>query len=612
MDRHPLLQPLYEIINTFDQRADGFDLHDLNAALTAARTAIGDLQGNVFKAAADELLAFEFQPWAQGSPWDTHFGPLVTLQKEDGGEAYIPDKAWLDAKSIAFWRDRAATAKHPLLSARYADLVWDMETAVDAGTKRDGKMGTVAASSYIEAAVLPGFDRMYAYQAAQRGLTLAIALNNSALRDKARAALLSLHKQSKADGTRWFDAYDILIGQPKSGLIEVERDGFIADLEAGLARCANEAVPASFDPHYVQGFAERLISHYRREKRQADEKRVHAVVARATEHFASLADAMLASSVLNDAMDSYRNAGLLGDAECVRRLQVEKVREANGQMASFRHEVTITFEQVEAFKAEIVVDDPALTLARIASNFLLKRDELEALVDRQEEIAPLQARITQTIMGEDYQVASVGSTEEDPFGRVLRQSIMALQLNTPWLSWAIEAAIERHKFELGHFVQWCNRAGLFGDGILLSAGLDAWLIGDDLKATHILIPQVERALRNLVDSVGCSPTKPDRRFKGAQAAVTMGEIIFNKDTVAAFGKGGPNLALHFAALYADPRGMNLRNELAHGLLDWRAMHNGTVMWIVHSLLLLGLWRRPSPDPSPEAASPGKADAPAPV
>lgn len=590
MTDFPILKPMLDILRSFDERNGGFDLHELSQALGAARSAITDVPEDAFRAAANDLIAFEFEPYPRGSPWNTYFGPLATFEKPDGGVAYHPDQAWLDTKAIEQWRERATTLNHPLLKARYADLVWDLGTLIDSNNRRDGKMGNIATIAYIEASQLADLDLIYAYQASQRGLGLAIAMNNPQLRDRARSAILVLYERSKIEDGRHYDAYDILISQPKSGLTDEEHSSFIADLEAGLARHSDAAEGTAFDPHHVQGIAQRLLAYYRREKRVDDERRVHGVVARATEHFASLGNALLASSVLNDAMTSYRDAGLDKEAERVRRLMEAKVREANSQMTSFRHEIRITFEEVAAFKAEIVVDDPAITLGRIAFNFLIKRSDMEALVEQEAKVAPLQAIIGQEILGERYQVASVGSTGDDPYGRIMRHAVLALQVKTPWLGWAMEAAMDRHKFELRHIAGWSNRAGLFGDGMLLCAGVDAWLSGDDLKAIHILIPQVERALRNLVEVAGRPGTKPHPRFRHAQTAITIGDIIYSKETIAALGDHGQDLAVHLAALYADPRGMNLRNELAHGLLDWRQMHPGTTLWVIHSLLLLGLWR----------------------
>ena len=45
-------------------------------------------------------------------------------------------------------------------------------------------------------------------------------------------------------------------------------------------------------------------------------------------------------------------------------------------------------------------------------------------------------------------------------------------------------------------------------------------------------------------------------------------------------------------IYADPRGMNLRNEFAHGLLNANDINEGALVWVIHSLLVIGLWQKP--------------------
>ena len=53
---------------------------------------------------------------------------------------------------------------------------------------------------------------------------------------------------------------------------------------------------------------------------------------------------------------------------------------------------------------------------------------------------------------------------------------------------------------------------------------------------------------------------------------------------------GPNVTLHFLAMYADSRGMNLRNEIAHGLISADAFYWHLGNLIIHSLMIFGLWK----------------------
>jgi lysyl-tRNA synthetase, class I len=44
----------------------------------------------------------------------------------------------------------------------------------------------------------------------------------------------------------------------------------------------------------------------------------------------------------------------------------------------------------------------------------------------------------------------------------------------------------------------------------------------------------------------------------------MGDILYDNDIASKLGLLGPNVVLYLLTLHADPRGFNIRNELAHG------------------------------------------------
>lgn len=576
-----------EVLAPFGSALGPVDLMDVLQALRA-HAQLADPAVWAADLLAAQIRAYPTVP----SPWGGYFGPMFSGEFANGEVVDRPPLAEADEDVLATWRQRADGLRAPTLKAHYADLVWDLGPKITAKSQREPQFARLAVEAYRAAAADPLEQQLLAFGHLRRALGIAIQLDDRALIDAIRAEVLQRHQQALTAGQLWWQAYDILIEQRKGGLTESEKAALIADLETVLQGYADAGDPERFDVHFVERTGDRLIKHYRRAKQSADEKRIHAVIARAREHHASRSSALAASSMLNDSMDAYRKAGLAEDAERVRRLMEAKVREARGEMAEIRQEVRVSFDEVEEFQAKIVEGDIADTFARIAAEFMLSRAALEGQLPGIEEAAPLMAMVSQQIIGEDHVVATVGSVEDDPYGRVLRQAHFSLTMNTPWLGWALEAAIERHQVDAGPFVGWCNRAGLFGDGALLADGLQAWFDGDHVKAVHVLVPQIERGFRNLMGAVGRPTSKPHPKFKGAQVAVTMGDGLYNKETIAALGDHGADLALQLVTLYADPRGPNLRNEVAHGLLMRDQMENDTVLWLIHTVLLLGLWLTP--------------------
>lgn len=488
--------------------------------------------------------------------------------------------------AVDYWSQRARSLSHPLLKARYADLAWDMAQVIGQ-KKRDPEDARVAIDANL-ASIAVRDEPHDQFVAAIRALDLACLLSDTARVDAARAALLELHRAAnKAGSHQWWFAIDRLIDDKKSGITDAERAELVADLEGLIVRYADEANPGWHDPNAARDAADRLIKHYEKQQRSSDIKRLRARIARAFEHAASLADAMLAAAFLQTAMDSYRQAGMPDDSSRIRILMQQKIGEANAAMVPVSTEMKITFDDMEKFLDAVIVDDLSTSLVRIAREFLLRRNRLEQAVKDGAEKAPLMAHITQHVMADDHVVAKIGSVEEDPFGRLFHEAKFRFGFSAPWLQQAFLRLLEKHDIPPECIVGWANRHGLFEDMALLLEGVRAWFQGDYAKTTHILIPQIEVALRSIAAEVGLPVTKAHPKIQGTSVAIGMGDILYTAKVTDVLG---PDITLHMQALFADPRGLNLRNEMAHGLLGATAFDGHTARLLIQFLLILGIWK----------------------
>jgi hypothetical protein len=271
-------------------------------------------------------------------------------------------------------------------------------------------------------------------------------------------------------------------------------------------------------------------------------------------------------------------------------------------MTKHEHRVEIPKEEVEKFLAEIVVESKDETFRRIAGEFLISRTDIENSLKESAKSSPLQAMISRTKLQGNRVVANIGSVDDDPIGRLIDHAAEWQGLNIAFLGWAMDHAIERHTLGPADFSDFINRTTLFGEGKLLAEGLAAWFAKDYVKAVHVLVPQIEAGFRTLMGLGGRPTTKPHPQMKQARMVATFGDML-TPETAAVLGKHGPDIVLHFRALYADPRGRNVRNEIAHGLAPIDSMSAGIMLWIVHSLLLLGAWLKPHSEPPVDFVQP---------
>lgn len=578
-----------EVIQGFERTSDPFTVRAVEQALLKARRALEGASEVESFAAWSEVLAFTLVANSTGSsPWGTFFAPIAASADEDGNTVYFPNIADANASVIDHWAERARCITHPVLRARYADLVWDLAPAI-ADSRRDPDMARLAIDSYL-ASALPGalpalHDRL---DSALRAFDLAILINDDERLATAREHLLALQREAVAarEGF-WWQAYDRLMENKNSGLSDEQRQELVDGLEKLVREFADTSEPKKFNPHALNDAASRLIRYHARLHRREDVRRLHHAIATAFEHFASLGDAMVTSSVLQTAVNAYRHAGRPEESRRVRLLMEEKIRQARDEIAPISTEYMISRNDIDKFCAAVVVDDLASTFVRLAAEFLPKKKHLEAQIGKMLEETPLIALIPQQIMADDHVAANVGSVQDDPLGRLLQQAIMDFGLSQIWLQEAINKLFETHDIYPDHFATWANRSGIFEDITFVREGIQAWFAGDLTKALHVLVPQAERGLRGIAGQLGHPVTKAHSTVPGASVALTMGDNLYTHEIAESLG---PDISLYFLALYADPRGYNLRNQVAHGLIKPSEVGEHLVNLVVHTFLVFGIWR----------------------
>ena len=101
---------------------------------------------------------------------------------------------------------------------------------------------------------------------------------------------------------------------------------------------------------------------------------------------------------------------------------------------------------------------------------------------------------------------------------------------------------------------------------LYARGLHAGLIGDFETATHFLIPQLEHSIRDLLSANGAiaSGLNPD----GIQHEFDLNKSLKETNTASILLKVlGEDTLFNLRAVFVEPNGANLRNNMAHGLMD---------------------------------------------
>jgi hypothetical protein len=581
-----------EIVDGYDANVQPHSELEIAEVLSKRRAEFGNLSEEDWKGFIAEYTVFFFGEGADGeSVWGTYFRPMVEFTQ---GETVVrnPDIGQLDQDTLAHWAQRAAEVKNPAMKARYADAAWDFAKPIG-NIQPDYKWALLAIDGYLEATK----QHLYkweneAVQWLVRALHLARSIANPERIKSVIDAMFAFQKISmepKLVGI-WVFLFDNLYGEKKliSGVQEAE---IIDDLEAMLAKVSVVREPNFFDPFGAQAAAERLAKHYKKINDTANVERVLTTYGNAFKTLAADANPMLAMAWLQPVIERYEQAGMKDEGEKLRLLQIEKGQNIASDLKQYSVEIPTTKKDFDDLVEQLLVkNDLAWTLGNLASYFIPNTDSARQMLEEQKSVAPLLSIIPITVVDRTGRaIARVGSVDEASEGRLFQRIAQMIGFYQPFLSYALAAIIDQFKPTASDMLAVLYLSPLFRESQrpLLEAGLSAYLTKDHLKGVHVLVPQIEEMLRTLLALMGIPPQKSVPRHPGITDVKNMNDALGDPRVREVLTE---DVWTYLTVLYIERRGLNLRNDLAHGLVPIEGFSQPIADRVLHSLLVLSLLR----------------------
>ena len=571
-------------------------------AVRIARTSQGDLDEASWAAFLAEHSAFLFYGRAdEDSLWGTYFAPMWESTTSDGTSAVNPDVAQLTSETVRHWEERVAVVQNSILRARYADCIWDLERKISK-TSRQHKYAIIAAKSYIEIAKRDGFAdevnvsadivralTMMGVDMLARAVHLARSINQNALAAEAAEELISFCERH-GDPSRagiCLAPFDTLYDQ--KGLLTGEQEKkIINDLESMLQISSNVEGGKNFSPFDAQSAAERLERHY--DNHEQTQRLVRAY-GEAFEKMARDATPMLAMAWMQPVIERYQQVGLKSESERLANLAAKKGERIDEDLKTYSVEVPVERALVDKEVEDLLAGNALETkLYRIGHRFTPAVMDARKSLEYVRQHAPLMGMIGRTIITNDgHTTARIGSLDEDLEGRLQKQIADHIGMTRSFLSYVLSELRRRDNPSAESIVEVLFQCPLFLERRrgLIQEGIAAYIAGDWIKAIHVLIPQMEEALRNLLAGVGIPIYRPNRRSPGVMDIKNMGDILSDERIQSTLGE---DWWRYLSVLYVDRRGLNLRNDLAHGLLGPEMFNFSTADLVFHSFLSISMLR----------------------
>ena len=545
--------------------------------------------------------AFRFQRPSGDNrwPWGIYWCALAGGTNQDGKEFFSPDIGIVDNEVLQFWASRAVAVKHPATRARFSDLVWEIGRW---GGRKLGLSGTadywspavkqpielalIAVDSYLILVDSDWVGDEYAgWQLLSRALELSSQINDSPRKVAAKSALFAYMEKfsSGIAGFQWWQ-FDEIAWAHRKQFTDDEKAAAVSLLERMILEKSDFTDPLRFNPHDAKNAAERLARWVPQKERERMQSYVRTSGA-AFEKAAESSEALVAIAWLEDLIPFYRNVGLVDDASRVEQSISSRATQAESEFGRFEVAVDIPKERVEKWIEDTAGDSLNDGLRKIAARCLVREQSTRDSILNMTRNSPLYAMMNSSVMGNDgFTTATVGSISDDLPGRAMQHAADLFNWNASWLNAALNRLKEKHSVTAETLAASFKGHDLFAGQqmSLVTEGLAAWFVGDWVKAIHVLVPQVEAILRNMLSLMGRSVRQYDPKVRGFQT-IGMGALLHD-DVMKTDGLR--DVRFHFMALYADPRAINLRNHLAHGMVSHEFLSIGVANWVVHSFLVL--------------------------
>jgi len=326
--------------------------------------------------------------------------------------------------------------------------------------------------------------------------------------------------------------------------------------------------------------------------------------------------AMAAASILSDAVEAMRQAP--EGRERAAELHDQLIALQKDSVAELKAVSTSTDVSELVQRALSAVRDKPLkeavfalcTMARPPSVEKLKRD-----VHEQARVAVLSSLMPSQVLNSRGQVVAIApgldAGGDDPKQEGLRWRMFRQARGLRSLT--VQAMLNPARTEIygAHCPDRQDIADLIQFSPWISPGhaesvmraLVAGFQGDMIVVGHLVPPQLEAMVRHVVESQGVTTSKLEPG--GVQPERSLGPLLETPEALHAFGEDG---VFELQDLFTEQLGSNLRNEIAHGLLDDSGLFGTDVLYSWWLLLRFCVFtskqveqRRQGPDTTGAAA-----------
>lgn len=544
-----------------------------------------------------EWLAFSFSENSSNRNWNLYYGPLCTYVVNDTQEEVsIPRLEDVTLEILEYWENRANLVKNPLLKMRYTGLVFVFKKKLF-NVEPDYRLIKLAHIHALFDVVNGDYchHKSIVLKYAERALELSIGFRNKELQNKSVEVYYNAHKRYTQN-----DMKSGIWGQIMQSLIkhrpyfEKYEDAIVKEqierYERLKERALSEGTKTDRYLHVLSDQVDLLADYY------------HSIGE--TEKVEPLLETLLTAIKL-----SINARGGLWGQEMLMQIQTryrkygyDKI--ANDLFVDLRGLGGLTLKEMHRVSLSATVDKGLIDayydylLSGTAREVLLRYlhhylPNYKNEINRMKEIAkqaPLYDAITMTtIDSTGVATSKVGIGADADVQKLSHSMYENIRYSSSFMDTHVIMMKEQNIMTTENLLELLESSPLIANDRkdIVRRGIQAYIEEDYLVSCHLLVPQLEAAIRRLFDINGSNIMRAKQNPLNGSEYASLDTLLATDDAILYMGEDITN---YLRNLLTDQYGWNIRNQICHGLFGAGNFDSTMANRVVHAFMFLGVYK----------------------
>lgn len=570
-----------------------FFSHDVSASINSLPKDNPEQQQCLY-----EAMAFEFAENYDGKEWNTYYGPQWTFTKKDTGEeVYVPNIKDVTEEMIAYWEKRAVNVRNPLLKMRYTGLVLEFKKILFNKEPDYKSIKLAHIQSLLD--VVEGDYCQYeiiAFDYAERALNLAIGFRNHDLQERAVKAYYEAHQRHSDNDMHpgvWGRIFQSLIKH--RDYFQVYENNLLDEQLSRYERLKALALETGYKTdqysHVLSEQIDLLADYYHLTGEKEKIEPLLDTMFDAIKTSIPVRGGMWGQGMIQQLQARYRKYGFDKRANQLFVELSDLGGETLSELKSTEYSVPLDRDRINAFLDAALEGTDRDVLLFFLLQYIPKIEEEKRRLRERAEKAPLLDLVsTFTIDSSGNTISRVGVGPDAERQKLYFFMYESMRFTIPFMHLHITKMKEQGKMTTESMMELIKDSELITEDHkeIVRRGLDFYMAEDYLVCCHLIIPQLEAAIRRLFALNGANIMRAKRNPDEGNEYLSLDSLLGSDEAVAYMGEDVSN---YFRNVLTDQYGWNIRNQVSHGLLATDNFNFGMADRVVHAFLLLGMFKK---------------------